>query len=292
MDTSKKRTARIIFVVGIGIIACSVKLWMDTNTSRAVVYTASDAAVVTGSDISLQPRQTALTGQTAGNSGAVGDDQSSGEETNQGQTSTLGEASESTSGVVSDDVTESAQNEKANSTSYSIPVYICGSVSNPGIYHILTGSYLYEAIDLAGGLLPEAAAENINLVYRFSVAVSIYIPSGEEMKSFLAGSESSTSEYLRNGLLQGIWGGGSIDAASVSAGSLSTDPHSTEATLVNINTADQNQLETLPGVGETTAKAIISYREKSGGFTKIEDIMNVTGIKEGRFEAIREFITV
>jgi len=168
-----------------------------------------------------------------------------------------------------------------------IPVYICGCVANPGIYQTVKGTYLYEVIYVAGGLLPEAADEYMNLVFQFTGAVSVYIPSNEEMKAFLDGTVNSSSDYLRSGLIQGIWG------KSPSSGSLPDSTNTTVApALININTADQKQLETLPGVGETTAKAIISYRQKSGGFAKIEDIMNVAGIKEGRFEAIREYITV
>jgi len=248
MDTSKKKLTRIMAVVGIGLLACGVKLWLDTTASSAVIYAntgSSDEAGSLSADVSsIYPTITAEP----------------------------------------EIVPETLPSYVP--TPEEIPVYICGAVSNPGIYQIHPGSYLYQVIDIAGGLLPEAAAEYINLVFSFSEAVSIYIPSQEEMKEFLAGTSTSSSAYLRNGLIQGIWGSNSTGAPSGSS------PASEEAALVNINTADQNQLETLPGVGETTAKAIISYREKSGGFAKIEDIMNVAGIKEGRFEAIREFITV
>ena len=249
MDTSRKKLTRIMAVVGIGLLACGVKLWLDTSASPAVIYKNTDSSEEAGS---LPAAETSI--------------------------------------LPSVSVTPECHPESPPTcvpAPEEIPVYICGAVLNPGIYQILPGSYLYQVIDIAGGLLPEAASDYINLVFSFSEAVSIYIPSQEEMKAFLAGTSTSSSAYLRNGLIQGIWG--SSNSSGASSGS---SPASEETALVNINTADQNQLETLPGVGETTAKAIISYREKSGGFTKIEDIMNVAGIKEGRFEAIREFITV
>jgi len=249
MDTSRKKLTRIMAVVGIGLLACGVKLWLDTTASPAVIYANTDSS---------EEGSSLLAAETSILSSVTGKPES---------------PPESLPTCVP--------------TPEEIPVYICGAVSNPGIYHILPGSYLYEVIDIAGGLLPDAAAEYINLVFPFSEAVSIYIPSQEEMNSFLAGTSTSSSAYLRNGLIQGIWG------SSTSSGASSGSVQALEqAALVNINTADQNQLETLPGVGETTAKAIISYREKSGGFTKIEDIMNVAGIKEGSFEVLREFITV
>lgn len=236
-------------VAGIGLLACGVKLWLDTTASPAVIYANADSSEAVGS---LPDAETSILPSV---------------------TVTSERPPESTPASVP------APEE--------IPVYICGSVSKPGIYHVLPGSYLYEVIDIAGGLLPEAAAEYINLVFSFSEAVSIYIPSKDEMNSFLAGTSTSSSAYLRNGLIQGIWG-----SSTSSGGASGSNQATSQAVLVNINTADLNQLETLPGVGETTARAIISYREKSGGFTRIEDIMNVAGIKEGRFEAIREFITI
>ena len=247
MDISGKKLVRIMAVVGIGLLACGLKLWLDTNAAPAVIYT---------------------------NTGGTSLESSAAAET------TLPQPSEETSA-------QAPPSPSPTPIPEEIPVYLCGAVSRPGIYHIKSGSYLYEVIEMAGGLLPEAAADYMNLVFQFSAAVSIYIPSDDEMEAFLDGTPNSASEYLRSGLLQGIWGrnpSGNTESAGTAAGQ--------EAALININTADQNQLETLPGVGETTAKAIITYREKSGGYTKIEDIMNVPGIKEGRFEAIREFITV
>ena len=249
MDTSRKKLTRILAVVGIGLLACGIKLWLDTTASPAVIYANTDSSEETGSRLAAET--TIFTPVTA------------------------------ESAVVSEPFPTCVPVPE------EIPVYICGAVSKPGIYQVLPGSYLYEVIDIAGGLLPEAASEYINLVYSFSEAVSIYIPSQDEMKEFLDGTNTSSCAYLRNGLIQGIWGSGNSEGASSGSSQASE-----KTALVNINTADQNQLETLPGVGETTAKAIISYREKSGGFTKIEDIMNVAGIKEGRFEAIRESITV
>jgi competence protein ComEA len=173
------------------------------------------------------------------------------------------------------------------SVSSVIPIYLCGAVVCPGIYEIESGTYLYEVVRTAGGLRPDAAEEYLNLVYFISEAVSIYIPTDHEMLSFLEGESNTSSSYLRTGLLQGIWGVGNSQIDESGETKTTIAP-----ALININTADQTELETLPGVGEVTAKAIISYREKSGGFAKTEDIMNVSGIKEGRFEAIRAFITV
>lgn len=265
MDASKKKLTRILAVVGIGLLACGAKLWMDSNAQPAVIYANTDTSA--GELSSLFTEGSVYPSVTA-------------EPANPAELVNSAEPAhpfEPAAGSVSAD----------DPVREEIPVYICGAVANPGIYQIMPGSYLYEVVDMAGGLLPEAAADYMNLVFQFTGAVSIYIPSYEEMEAFLDGTGNSSSEYLRTGLLQGIWGSTPSEDGSAGISKAADDDKS-----VNINTADMSQLESLPGVGESTAKAIIAYREKSGGFTKIEDIMNVAGIKEGRFEAIREFITV
>jgi len=247
MMTSKSQLLRILAVVSIGLAACGVKLWADYYAKPSVVYS---------------------------------------NESYSSEAPTFQTDISVTPVTTSIPVIPSLTLPEATGPQ-QIPVYLCGAVLHPGIYQIDSGTYLYEVIDTAGGLLPEAASQYINLVFHFTEAVSVYIPTEEEMQAFLDGENSAASEFLRNGLIQGIWGKGT-GSEQPGDGSVSTQT----AALININSADQTQLETLPGVGEATAKAIIAYREKSGGFVKIEDIMNVAGIKEGRFEALREFITV
>lgn len=260
MDTSRSKLLKIISVIGIGLIACGIKLWLDSADRPSVLYrtTEKETSVDTGGESGLSVIES-----SAVNTDAVppvnGD--------------TAAESSDMSVG------TDPAP------ASDEIPVYLCGAVRTPGIYRTGRGSYLYEVIELAGGLLPEAADEYINLVFELTDAVSIYIPTEEEMQSYLAGQPTESSGYLRNGLLTGIWG-------TEPAVTADTGETGAASALVNINTADQAALETLPGIGAATAKAIISYREKVGGFNSIEDIMNVAGIKEGRFEAIRDLIVV
>lgn len=255
MDTSRSKLLKIIAVIGIGLIACGVKLWLDAADRPSVIYRNTDD-------------------QTSADIGPDG-------------TACSSVSSEENGDSVSEQVPASESTSLPAGTSPSsdeIPVYLCGAVKSPGIYRTGRGAYLYEVIDLAGGLNPEAADEYINLVFEITDAVSIYIPTEEEMQSYLDGQQTISSGYLRNGLLTGIWG---TDTA-VTAEACETGASS----QININTADQAALETLPGIGAATAKAIIAYREKTGGFNSIEDIMNVAGIKEGRFEAIRDLIVV
>lgn len=188
--------------------------------------------------------------------------------------------------INSDSTDSTVTTATTDETISTIPVYICGQVLSPGIYEVPVGTFLYELTALAGGLTSEAAEENINLVFCLKEPVAIYIPSDEDILMTNQNGQMSTSDYIRNPNEIAVWG----EEGLTTNGSMSPDG-STDA-KININTADQEALETLPGVGESTALAIIQYREKNGAFASVDDIMKVSGIKEGRFDAIREFITV
>lgn len=142
-----------------------------------------------------------------------------------------------------------------------ISVYICGEVNNPGVYEINRGSILNDVVNLAGGLTERADINHINLVYIINSNISIYIPNE---------NENQESEIIFGDI---------------------TFQSDDEDSLININTATLDELMTLPGIGQSTANRIIEYRENNA-FTRIEDIMNVTGIGEAKFNSIRELICV
>ena len=164
-------------------------------------------------------------------------------------------------------ITETIQTED---THRMVSVYICGEVNNPGVYEVEAGSILNDVVMMAGGLTPQAASETIDLVYTIDANVSVYIPA--------QGQESVDSEYIR-APEQTLWGNNAEDGGHDAA------------SMVNINSASREQLMTLPGIGEVTADAIIEYREQNP-FARIEDIMNVSGIGEAKFNSIRDFICV
>lgn len=141
-------------------------------------------------------------------------------------------------------------------------VHICGAVQNPGVYTLKAGSRIYQAIEEAGGFGEGAGEDYLNQADPVSDGMKIYVPTIEEVQ-------------------EAKWQGITETAAA-----------GQENGLVNINTADEELLCTLSGVGSSRAKSIIAYREKNGAYQKIEDIMNVEGIKEGLFEKIRGSITV
>lgn len=135
-------------------------------------------------------------------------------------------------------------------------VYICGEVMSPGVYQVEEGARLYQVVEMAGGLLETAAPNYLNLAESVTDGQKIVVPTIDEANEMaIVESESA------NG-------------------------------LVNINTANEETLTTLPGIGASKAKNIINYRESKGGFQTIEELMEIDGIKEGVFQKVKDMITV
>ncbi len=147
-------------------------------------------------------------------------------------------------------------------TEKPIVVYITGAVPRPGVYALAQGSRVQDAISAAGGFLADADKTGLNLARA--------LEDGEQLDiAYTSGSSPVI--------------GTPIPAPTEA-------PSNSE--LININTASQTELESLPGIGPTTAQKIIAYREANGPFAKIEDIVNVSGIGPGTFEKIKDLITV
>lgn len=151
-------------------------------------------------------------------------------------------------------IEEAAEDEKSE----PVIVHICGAVVNPGVYELPPGSRIVDAVDKAGGLSVDADESYVNLAAVPNDGEQIFIPTIEE---------SVIMKKTRQ-------------ETGVSSGK------------VNINTADKALLCTLPGIGDTRAADIIAYRQEHGNFSTIEDIMQVSGIKEGSFQKIKEMIVV
>lgn len=157
-------------------------------------------------------------------------------------------------------------------------VYVCGFVARPGVYEIYEGMRLFEAIELAGGFLPEADREWLNLAQPVSDGQRLYVCSSEETKEMTAAQ--------RAGDVSGAETGGQ------GAQGADEKPSGTDSGKVNLNTADKDTLMTLPGIGEVKADAIIQYRTEYGAFKSAEDIMNIPGIKDAVYAKIEDRITV
>lgn len=133
-----------------------------------------------------------------------------------------------------------------------------------------------------GGVREDAYTDDINLAYKLEDGMKIYIPTKQEKESANTIDTSRTTEAESESYI------------TTSSGVVvnSEESESIQSSKVNINTATQTQLETLSGIGPSTAAKIIAYREENGKFTKIEDIKNVSGIGESKFEKIKDDIVV
>lgn len=184
------------------------------------------------------------------------------------------------------------ENPKITELPQTVYVDICGAVTSPGVYELPYGSRVFQAIEKAGGYLPEAAASYLNRAKGLSDGQQIYVPTQAEVDSQAIaatqdGAETSTGNDTNNGNGQ--------ESAGITEGASDTIGNGTASGTdqkINLNTADVSKLTTLTGVGESKALAIIAYREENGPFTSIEDIMNVPGIKEGTYEKIKDKIAI
>lgn len=162
-----------------------------------------------------------------------------------------------------------------------IYVDVCGAVANPGVFQLAAGSRVFQAIEAAGGYLPEAALTCVNRAGVLTDGQQLYILTQEEMER--QGLDPAEMAGASDGQMNGSAGTGQNAGLTVQA---------QQDNRININTADEAQLTTLTGIGATRAQAIISYRQENGPFAVIEDIMNVQGIKEGTFAKIKDEIVV
>lgn len=138
-------------------------------------------------------------------------------------------------------------------------VYVCGAVVAPGVYELDDGSRIYEAVELAGGFMEEAAEDALNLAESVTDGQMIRIPTEEEQEA--VGRQGAEADSAADGKL-------------------------------DLNRADVAALMELPGIGQSKAEAIVGYREEHGSFSRTEDLMKVEGIKEGVFNKIKDRIKV
>lgn len=176
---------------------------------------------------------------------------------------------DSSTGNNSDEIvvsqSENSDSEGINEANAStLFVHIAGSVKNPGLYELPQGSRVSDAVSAAGGMSEDANTSSVNLARQLTDGEQIIVASNEDI---LAATETGTSN-------------GSPSGQVSSQGK------------VNINTASAEELMTLDGVGEATADKIIAYRQENGSFSRIEEIKEVSGIGEKKFEAMKDAITV
>ncbi|MBV1819521.1 hypothetical protein FYJ27_07680 [Anaerosalibacter bizertensis] len=163
------------------------------------------------------------------------------------------------------EIEETNEDENIDEEPEYIMVHISGQVFNPGLIELKNGSRVIDAVNSAGGLKEEADLDRINLAKKLVDEQKIYIPKiGEEID--IVEEEDGSSE--------------------------STQENSGDSSnKININTGTKEELMSLPGIGEVLAERIIEYRE-SNSFKSIEDIKNVSGIGDKKFESIEDMIIV
>ena len=152
--------------------------------------------------------------------------------------------------------------------STEVVVHVAGAVVSPGVRRLPPGSRVTDALDAAGGALPDADLPRVNLAAPLVDGQQVYVPRPGEEVPAAAGS--------------GLPGGGG------GAGNGGVVP----GTPVDLNTATPEQLDTLPGVGPATAAAIIAHREQHGPFTSVDQLLDVRGIGEAKLEQLRDLVSV
>ena len=159
-------------------------------------------------------------------------------------------------------------------------IHVTGAVNNEGVVEIKEGSRIADAVDAANGFTEDADISQINLAYQLEDGQKIYIPSINDEK--INGEE----KVLKKEYITDEAGDDIIIEDETS------NIKSKEDEKININTAEQSELEEIPGVGKATAQKIIEYRKTNGKFKSIDDIKNVSGIGDSKFENMKEKICV
>jgi competence protein ComEA len=150
-----------------------------------------------------------------------------------------------------------------------VVVHVAGAVVSPGVRRLPPGSRVIDAIDAAGGALPDAELPRINLAAPLVDGQQVYVPKPGEQPPVVG-----------LGVAGGPGGGAAGPGSSV------------PGALVDLNTATAEQLDTLPGVGPSTAAAIIAHRDENGPFTSVDQLLDVRGIGEAKLEQLRGLVSV
>lgn len=165
------------------------------------------------------------------------------------------------------------EDEINNEETNEIVIHITGEVNNPGIIKLKEGSRIEDAIEKAGGLTENADISNVNLAYILDDGIKIKIPSSLDNKD-MEDDEIITEENGEN-IIENIASSSSVNSSKI-----------------NINKATEEELKNLPGIGLELAARVVKYRTENGKFSNIEEIKNVSGIGDSKFEKIKELISV
>ena len=162
----------------------------------------------------------------------------------------------------------------------TVTVHVVGEVNTPGVVTLEEGSRIIDAINAAGGKTEDADLSKINLAYIIEDGIQIYVPSITETTKLSEESEKEI-KYITDG-----------PGEDVIVTEEAQKQGEEKQVKVNINTANIEKLQTLPGIGESIAQKIIDYRNENGKFKAIEELKNVSGIGESKYNNIKDKISV
>lgn len=210
----------------------------------------------------------------------------------------VGRAAEGAVRTTEEESSGAAESPSAVEPDGVIYVHVCGAVAEPGVYELEAGSRVYEAVGQAGGFEDNADQNYVNQAQMLEDGVMLVIPTKEETAALRERETASTAGTTQDGAAEkiGIVRDSTVEGIGIVGGTLLDGQNGNRAGAadgrININTASEAQLCEIPGVGATRAAAIKAYRDAHGAFAKPEDIMKVSGIKEGMYEKIRDSICV
>ena len=176
--------------------------------------------------------------------------------------------------------------EQKKDAAATIKVYVSGAVHNPGLHDIAPGSRAVDAIAAAGGMTEEANKDRVNLAKICKDGMQINVPrlSAKELRRLRMERTVSTESTVTP---ESSYTAPADGAYSAAAGTETA----AYGGVIHLNSASAAELEELPGVGEVTAQRIVEYRAQHG-FSRIEDIMNVKGIGQAKFNKMRPYLAL
>ena len=170
-----------------------------------------------------------------------------------------------------------------------------GAVVRPGVYALPAGARIFQAIELAGGLTEEAEGSSLNQAGFLADGQMVYVMDKEEAAAWAAEASVGDGSRAVPGAMAGAvpgMPGGDVSEASEGQPGQALSGEGADDGKVNLNTATESDLMGLPGIGAAKAKSILAWREENGGFSQIEDLMKIQGIKEGVFSKIKDSVKV
>ena len=170
---------------------------------------------------------------------------------------------------------EISNNQTQETKEEKIVVHITGAVNKEGIIELEENARLADAIEKAGGAKENADIKNINLATILEDGMKVHIPTVEETQT---NNENINVENNAN--------------SQINAGTKEVTSNTKTQGKININTATEEELDTLPGIGPSTASKIIDYRKENGKFKSVEEIKEVSGIGDAKYEKIKKLITI